>query len=221
MIKETGTCRKKRQRSFLHRITLPVVPILLVLPVIGISPSASQSPKSGTGISKAAAESCDAKVKRLEAYDAAYKPAIRQTTQFSEAEWNSYLSIVLSPNYHPCLRDIRLKFNEGRLRADASIDFNRLNFNSTQMLNSLVRAMLTGVHSLAVAGSLISSSGKASFQLEEARFDSIALPNFLVVEILAAVGRKQEPPFDPTQPNDLPYHIINVEVHSGFIVVHQ
>jgi hypothetical protein len=182
---------------------------------------AKQSATSQAGISQAAAVSCDAKVKRLEAFEAAQNPALKQATQFSEDEWNSYLAIMLSPFYHPCLREIRLKFEESRLRADASIDFNRLNFNSTQMLNNLVRAMLTGVHSLAAVGSMVSGDGKARFQLEEARFDGIGLPNFLVVEILSAVGRKQQPPFDPTQPNDLPYHISRIELHSGFIIIHQ
>jgi hypothetical protein len=185
------------------------------------NPFAMQSSSPVAGITKAAADSCAAKIKRLEAYDAAHNSAVRQTTRFSEAEWNSYLAIVLKPNYHPSLKDIQLKFEEGRLRAVATIDFDSLNFSSTKSLNNLIRSMLTGVHALTVWGRLISDAGKANFQLEEARFDTITLPNLLVVEILSAVGRRQDPPFDPTEPNNLPYHILKVEVHSGYIVVNQ
>lgn len=185
------------------------------------NPLAMQSSSPVGDITKAAADSCDAKISRLEAYDAAHNPAVRQTTRFSEAEWNSYLAIVLKPNYHPSLKEIRLKFEEGRLQAVATIDFDSLNFSSTKSLNNLMRSMLTGVHALTVWGRLISDAGKANFQLDEARFDTITMPNLLVVEIMSAVGRRQDPPFDPTQPNNLPYNILKVEVHSGYIVVYQ
>jgi hypothetical protein len=175
----------------------------------------------GSGITKAAADSCDAKIKRLESFDAERKTGAHQTTQFTDTEWNSYLGITLKPNYHPCLKEIRLKFEEGRLEAVSTIDFDSLNFNSTGSVNSLLRAMLTGVHTMTIHGRLVSEAGKANFQLEEARFDSITLPNLLVTEIIGAVGRRQNPPFDPTQPNSLPYHIQKVEVHAGYIIVNQ
>ena len=189
--------------------------------VLTSSLPAMQSSNPVSGITEAAADSCDAKIKRLEAYDEAHNYAIRQTTRFSDAEWNSYLAFVLKPNYHPSLKDIRLKFEEGRLQAAATIDFDSLNLSSTKSVNSLIRSMLSGVHLLTAWGRLISDAGKANFRLEEARFDTITLPNVLVVEILSAVGRKQNPPFDPTQPNDLPYHILKVEVHAGYIIVNQ
>ncbi len=192
---------------------------MLVLAVQGTS--SAQSGGLASGISKSAVDSCDAKIKRLEAYDAAHPSGGHQTTRFSDAEWNSYLAIVLKPNYHPSLREIQLKFEEGRLQAFASIDFDKLNINSTKSVNNLLRSMLAGVHILTVWGRLISDSGKASFRLDEARFDTITLPNVLVVEIISAVGRRQNPPFDPMQPNDLPYHIQKVAVHSGYIEVYQ
>lgn len=219
MITDPGARTKRVLREC--RFTLAAVSLALALSVPGFLPISARAHQERSGVSKAAADSFGAKLKRLESYDAGARPARNQTTHFSEAEWNSYLALVLSANYHPCLRDMRLKFDEGRVRAEATIDFNKLNFNSTQMLNNLVRTMLTGVHSLAVAGSLNSGGGKASFQLAEARFDSLTLPNMLVAEILSAVGRKQQPPFDPTQPNDLPYHIQRVEVRTGSVVVYQ
>jgi hypothetical protein len=190
----------------------------LTVPVIAGS-LGIQAPASG--ITKAAADSCDAKIKRLESFDAGRKAGAHQTTQFTDTEWNSYLAIVLKPNYHPCLKEIRLKFEEGRLQAVSTIDFDSLNFNSTSSVNSFLRAMLTGVHIITVHGRLISEGGKANFQLDEARFDSVTLPNLLVTEIIGAVGRRQNPPFDPTQPNNLPYHVLKVEVHAGYIIVNQ
>jgi hypothetical protein len=214
--------RKKRPACGFKFRSVHLVGLLVLMPaLLARSPLAAQTPNPSPGISKSAADSCDAKVKRLEAYDAASNPSIRQTTRFSEAEWNSYLAITLKPNYHPSLKDLILKFEEGHLQAVATIDFNHLNFNSTQFLNGLVRSLLTGVHALTVRGSLISDAGKANFQLDEARFDTITLPNLLVVEIMGAVGRRQDPPFDPTQPNNLPFHILKAEAHKGYVVIYQ
>ncbi|MBZ5497267.1 MAG: hypothetical protein LAP85_12765 [Acidobacteriia bacterium] len=173
------------------------------------------------GISKAAADSCNAKISRLEAFDAAHDPVKKQTTRLSETEMNSYLAFVLSPHYNACLKSIRLKFEEGHLQGVAAVDFDRLQLNPTQLLTSLLRKMLTGVHTLTVRGILVSGTGKANFRLEEARFDSMTLPNLLVAEIITTVGRKQNPPFDPMQPSTLPYRIQKVDVHAGYIVVYQ
>ncbi len=211
-IRPPGDCRKRRAAL------LTCLAASLLAPAIA-GPSELQAP--ATVISKAAADSCDAKIKRLESFDAAHKAGTHQTTQFTDTEWNSYLAIVLKPNYHPCLKEIRLRFEEGRLQAVATIDFDSLSFSSTSSINSILRAMLTGTHTMTIHGRLISDAGKANFQLEEARFDSITLPNLLVTEIIGAVGRRQNPPFDPTQPNNLPYHISRVEVHAGYITVNQ
>ena len=189
------------------------------LPVYGVL--SQQSHDTSAGITKAAAASCDAKVKRMETRAAARGHGGKLETRLSETELNSYLAICLSPNYHPCLQSIVLKLNEGNLRAVASINFDHLQLNSTQLINGLLKKMLTGVHKLTVKGGLISDSGTASFRLDEAQFDSITLPNLLISEIISAVGRNQNPPFDPMQRSALPFLIQKVDVHSGYILVEQ
>ncbi len=181
----------------------------------------AQNQAAAPGITRAAAATCDAKVKRMEAYADNPGKAGALETKLSEAELNSYLAVDLSPSFHPCLKSIVLKFQEGHLQAVASIDFDRLQLNSTQLVSGLIRKMLTGVHTLTVAGKLISDAGKASFSLDQAQFDSITLPNILVSEIISAVGRKQNPPFDPMQPTELPFHIQRVDVHTGYLLIVQ
>jgi hypothetical protein len=193
--------------------------LMTELPAYGLFQK--QSNGASAGISKAAAASCDAKVKRMETRADDHGRGRKLETRLSETELNSYLAISLSPSYHPCLRSILLKLDEGRLQAVASIDFDRLQFSSTQLINGFLKAMLTGVHKLTIKGGLISNTGTANFRLDEAQFDSITLPNLLVSEIISAVGRKQNPPFDPMQPSTLPYLIQKVEVHSGYILIEQ
>jgi hypothetical protein len=110
---------------------------------------------------------------------------------------------------------------EARLQGSANIDFDLVELKSDSLLTGLLRKMLAGVHSLVVLGGLASGDGKANFRLDEARFDSISLPNVLVAEIITTVCRKQNPPFDPMQPSALPYRIQKVDLHAGYIVAYQ
>ena len=171
-------------------------------------------------ITKAAANRCDSKLKILEAH-AEHEAARPRSTEFSEDEVNSYFALILSSKYHPCLKSLSFKFEEDKLEAVADIDFDRLGKTSSKLFPKLLSFMLSGVHTLTVRGQLVSGNGKASFRLEQARFDTSRLPNALVEEIITAVGRKQKPPFDPLQPSELFYGIQKIDVHAGYVVVHQ
>ncbi len=149
------------------------------------------------------------------------EPRPRRTTRISELEINSYLALDLKSKFHPCLESLQFSFEEGNLRATASLDLDNLSKNSTKTFARLIAKLFTGKHDLSVKGKLVAAAGKANFALEEARFDSSAMPNFLVEEIITAVGQKQKPPFDPLQPSKMPYAIDKAEVHPGFIVLYQ
>ena len=171
--------------------------------------------------SKAAAEQCRLKLAKLEAFPEKRTAGQTQTTKFSENEINSYLALDLSSQYHPCLKSLVMKFEENRLKATATIDFDRLGKSSTKMLPKLINLLFSGVHTLAADGQLVAKDGKAYFKLDEALFDGSDLPKPLVEAIISAVGRKQNPPFDPLKPSEMPYEINKVDVSSGYIIVFQ
>jgi len=134
---------------------------------------------------------------------------------------NSYLALDLSPKYNPCLKSLRMTFEEERLEAVAGIDFDRLGTASTKFLPKVIGLILSGTHNISARGQLLSKNGNANFLLEQARFDNSTIPRSLVEEIITTVGRKQDPPFDPMQPSKMPYEIQKVDVHPGSIVVYQ
>lgn len=224
MIEDCMTKEKSDGRHSAFRLlTLSCLVTLTAGLPAGIS-IAKQSTAPARGISKAAADSCDAKIKRLEAYAATAIPAAnigKQMTRLSENELNSYFDLVLRPLYHPCLKSLRFVISEARVQASANIDFDHLELNNSPLLAGLLRTLLSGEHSMTVMGAVISGDGKANFRLDEAHFDSLTLPNLLVSEIISAVGRKQNPPLDPMQPSTLPYQIQKVDLHSGYIVAYQ
>lgn len=171
--------------------------------------------------SKTAAEQCSSKLKAMEEFTVERKPGRKQKTRFSEDEVNSYLALELSPKYHPCLKSLVVTFEENRLQAIASIDFDRLGTASDKVLPRIIGLVFSGMHTITARGQLVSKNGKANFNLEQARFDNSTLPKYLVEQIITAVGRKQKPPFDPLQPSEMPYEIEQVDVHPGYIITYQ
>ena len=182
---------------------------------------ATRAEAPAAAISKAAAERCDKKLKALQDFAEALSSSRKQTTRFTEDEVNSYLALELSPEFHPCLKSLQMTFEERNLRGVASIDFDKLGTTSTKFMPRLLSKVFSGTHRLDARGSLLSRNGKANFRLDQARFDNTKLPKSLVEEIITAVGKRQNPPFDPLQPSKLPYRIEEVDVHQGYITVYQ
>jgi hypothetical protein len=180
-------------------------------------PEETSAPK----ISQKASDSCARKVKALEAWAAQSDGRGRQTTRLSEEEINSYLALELKAKFHPCLTSLQFTLSEKRLSGTAGIDFDNLGMSASKTITKMLAHLFSGKHRLIVAGTLLAEAGKGSLQLEEARFDGSLLPNFMVSEIVTAVGRKQRPPFDPLQPSQMPYSIEKVDVHAGYIIVTQ
>ena len=186
--------------------------------------SAAEQPEPeipSSSVSTAAAERCSLKLVRLELFAAREDPDHGRITRFSEEEVNSYLDLDLSPEYHPCLKTITATFQRDSLQVEAEIDFDRLETSSTKLFSKLTNLLFSGTHTISARGKLESGNGEACFDLEKALFDDKALPNFLVEKILTAVGQKQDPPFDPMKPSELPYKIDKVDVHPGYIIVYQ
>jgi hypothetical protein len=171
--------------------------------------------------SKAAAAECSSKLNELKTFPGKRKSGETQTTKLSENEINSYLALDLGARFHPCLKSLVTIFEENRLKATATIDFDRLGVAPSKLLPKLISLMFSGVHTIAADGQLVAKDGKAQFKMNQALFDESALPKPLIEGIISAVGRKQNPPFDPLQPSEMPYEINKVDVHPGYIIVYQ
>ncbi len=195
--------------------------VALISGLIAGSAARSQTHAADPQPSQVAAERCEAKIERLELFASSAGAEKTQETRLDEVELNSYLELVLRPQYHPSLQSIRLNFLDGKLQCAARINLDLVEMSGTQPWSGLFRLMLSGIHDLTVMGRLDAKEGKAIFALEEARFDGITLPNLLVSEIISAVGRKQTPPIDPMQPSEMPYRIRRVDIRIEHILIYQ
>ena len=190
---------------------------LILLAAGGLCPLWSAPP----AVSKAAAERCAEKIGRMERFLPEKEAGKSQSTPFTEEEINSYLQLVLKPRYHPSLRTLEVTLKKDRLRTRALIDFDRLRASSAGLFRNLLAFMFSGVRTLDAEGKLHTGNGRGRFELEEARFDGRTLPAGVVNEIIAAVGMRQNPPFNPTEPSSLPYGIERVEIGPGELVAYQ
>jgi hypothetical protein len=196
--------------------------LLCLMLFSGMICGASAPPdKSVYNPSKAAAERCNVKLKNLEDFASKRKLGRKQTMRFTQDEINSYLAMDLSAQYHPCLKSLMIILEENKLQAMATIDFDRLRSASSKVLPKILGYIFSGMHTLAVNGQLFSNEGKAYFRLDQALFDDNALPRYLVEEIITAVGRRQNPPFDPLQPSKIFYEIEKADIHAGYVIVYQ
>lgn len=191
--------------------------LLILLAAGALDPLWSALP----AVSKAAAERCAEKIGKMERFLPEKEAGKSQATPFTEEEINSYLHLVLKPRYHPSLRSLEVTLEPDRLRTRALIDFDRLRGSSAGVFRNMLSFMFSGVRTLDAGGKLHTGNGRGRFELEEARFDGRTLPNGLVNEIIVAVGMRQNPPFNPTEPSTLPYGIERVEIRAGELVAHQ
>lgn len=176
---------------------------------------------SESALSREAAERCAEKIREMERFIPEKASGKSLSTPFTEEEINSYLQLVLKPRYHPSLRSLQVRFEQDRLRTRAVIDFDRLRTSSTGLFRNLLAYMFSGTRTLDADGRLHTGNGRGRYELEQARFDGRVLPSGLVHEIIAAVGMRQTPPFNPTEPSTLPYGIERVDIEPGRLVAHQ
>jgi hypothetical protein len=215
--------RSPEKRRHIHGCALIVASIIFLLLSQGFACAGDpvSSIASSSGISKAAAGKCSKKIKSIQEFGKNTDPQKKKITQISQDEVNSFLALELSSKFGPSLKNLQMFFGEASLRVAADIDFDALGAQSSKLPEKLLAAMISGIHTLTAIGTLHAEDGEAYFKLEEARFDAQTLPNFLVEEIITAVGRRQKPSFDPLQPSQMPYHAKKVDLHRGTVIIYQ
>lgn len=208
-------------RRRISRVDSTLVLITLLLLAKGAVGAESRNAGSELVISKEASAQCARKFREIEEFDSKPNSQNEKTTQFSQDEINSFIALELQSNFSGSLKKLQIRFKENNLQIDAVVDLDSFGAASARLSEKLLAAVMSGIHSLSATGRLHAKGGKAYFEFTEAYLDGHILPKFLVEEIISGVGRRQEPPFDPLQPFQIPYHIKSVDVKPGMIIIYQ
>lgn len=133
----------------------------------------------------------------------------------TEAELNAYLAERLREESRKDVQALRARFREGSFASSLTLDMDEVEVKGDSLTLELFRTLLSGHATLEVEGRLVVENGKGTLILESTRINDITVPVSLVSFILSEVGKKQNPPFDPTDSFPMPYGIKAVKIEPG------
>jgi len=143
----------------------------------------------------------------------------KRTYTLTEPDLNAYLAAKIAERPRKDVESLKVEMKEGFFTTHILVDFDQVEIKGDSMTKTLVKAILHGKQTIEVDGRLQTDNGKGTYQVERASLNGMPLPSGLVSSILSSVGRRQDPPFDPIEPFDLPYALKTVKVTPGKAVL--
>ncbi len=176
---------------------------------LGQTPS---SPPAGSP--DPAAERVEKMLDELEARESAQDKE-KRTYILTESDLNAFLAAKIKERPRKDVESLRIEMKEEFFTTFLRVDMDQVDIKGDSMTKSLLKALFRGKQTIEFDGRLKTDNGKGTYEVERATLNGMPLPPSLVNSILSAVGRQQDPPFDPMEPFDLPYAIKTVKVSPG------
>jgi len=139
--------------------------------------------------------------------------------EVTEKELNAYLSAQLYQQDQKAVESIALLIKEGTFLTRIEVNTDELQVKGDDVTLGYLRLLLRGTQTLEVEGKLQAADGLASYLVQEARLSGISLPAPWVNSLLSSLGKRNNPPFDPTEPFEMPYGIQSVTFHPGKVLM--
>jgi len=143
-----------------------------------------------------------------------------QTEQLkiSEEDLNAWAAVVTENKSHLGLRKLQVDLlGLNRVRALAEIDMDQVKMEGFSA--QLFKSTLSGIQNLVAEGRLQIEGNQASFSVEEASFNGIPVPAWLVTQVLSYLSTRQPPNIDVTEPFPLPYGIRDIQLLPDSAVI--
>ena len=142
-----------------------------------------------------------------------------RTYKLTEEELNAYLSAQLYQQHQKAVESIALLLKEGTFLTRVEVNVDELQFPVDDVMTGYLRLLLKGIQTLEIEGTLETENGMATYRVQEARLSGIPIPARLVNNLLSSLGKKNDPPFDPTQPFEMPYSIQSFTFQPGKVMM--
>jgi hypothetical protein len=113
------------------------------------------------------------------------------------------------------VESIALMIKEGTFLTRVEVNADELQLKGDDVTMGYLMLLLRGTQTLEVEGKLQAQDGVASYLVQEARLSGISLPAPWVNSLLSSLGKRNNPPFDPTEPFPMPYGIQSVTFQPG------
>ncbi|MGH9338826.1 MAG: hypothetical protein ACRD1R_04365 [Acidobacteriota bacterium] len=142
-----------------------------------------------------------------------------KTYLLTQPDLNAFLAARLREEDRKGVEDIKVELRDGSFITRVLLNMDELEVEGNSMALGLFQALLSGKQNLEVEGELTARDGKGSYRVLSARMNNISVPATLVNTLLSTAGKNQEPPFDPTEPFEMPYGIKTVKVQTGRVTI--
>ncbi len=151
------------------------------------------------------------------------RPNPAQSTQFSDAELNSYLRFHAQDQIPVGVMEPTLNARgDGIVSGSAIVDLDAVRKQKQRgWLDPM--GYLTGRLPLTARGRLTTKDGKGRFELESAELSGVTIPKTLLQELLSFYSRTAEDPdgINMDEPFDLPSQIREIKVAAGAATIVQ
>lgn len=165
-----------------------------------------------------------AKLTKIEAFGAASPRAVNpQSTDLTDTEVNSYLRYGSNVQVPVGITEPTLNaLGNGRVAGRAVVDLDAVRQQKQRSWTDPI-SYLSGRVPVTAAGTLSTSNGTGRFQLESAELSGVAIPKFVLQELLSYYSRTPETPngIDMDAPFQLPARIKEIKVGMGTATVVQ
>lgn len=135
--------------------------------------------------------------------------------EVTQQELNAYLSAQLYQQDQKAVESIALLIKDGTFLTRVEVNADELHVQGDDTTMGYLRILLRGTQTLEVEGKLQAQDGVASYLVQEARLSGISLPAPWVNSLLSSLGKRNDPPFDPTKPFPMPYGVRSVTFQPG------
>lgn len=212
-----GVIQSPRLPSTASMAVLSFLLITLLLPAMGKRGPGVAVPEKGLP----AEPSAERVEKVLEEIEADYESGKRNSRTYvvSEADLNAFLAARVQEEQRKGVEGIQVRLGNRAFVTELDLNMDELELKDDAMTLALFRSVLSGRRKLEVEGDLTTLDGKGRFEVRAARLNGVSLPPALLTLILSTVGKQLDPPFDPTEPFDLPYGIEEIQVEPRKVTI--
>ena len=139
-------------------------------------------------------------------------PEKGQNHTLQEADLNAYLFRELTRQPLRGIEKLSVKMEDGTFTTFLTVNFDEVELSGYL---SYLASVLDGPQRLTLQGMLEVNEGVGTYRTQAAWLNDVPLPGSLVDVLLSALGRQQEPPFDPTAPFEAPFDISQLVIQPG------
>lgn len=100
-----------------------------------------------------------------------------------------------------------------------TVDMDQIDLGNGSFSGILLGSLLSGKQTLELEGQLEARNGQGTYTARRAELNGTSIPLPLLNTLLVMVGKRLEPPFDPTKPFRLPYGVNSIHVSQGEAVL--